>query len=240
MDQSPSEKEVVRSNPANFKPKYLVLDDINIDLISILTAGSALISTYVFPSLGYLSILVAAAIILPLRIFFPRSTTPQGLALITGASSGIGAELSYILAEKGHDLVLVGRNQEQLDAVKENIEKKYRKNARTIAIDLSVPGTAKQLYDQTRNEGLTVDILVNGAGLGGAGETLEQPFELAERMTILNCVALVQLTQLYGKDMIGRGRGWILQISSVGGKFPQYQTHRQRVLRSSKAFLYTC
>lgn len=67
--------------------------------------------------------------------------------------------------------------------------------------------------------GLKVDILVNGAGLGGAGDTFEHSIELAERMTVLNCISLVQLSQLFGGDMIKRGRGWMLQISSVGGMF---------------------
>jgi len=90
-------------------------------------------------------------------------------------------------------------------------------NVHTIASDLSLPGAAQKLYDHVKSQGFTVDILVNGAGLGGAGETLEQPIELVERMTVLNCISLVQLTQLFGNDMVARGRGWILHISSVGG-----------------------
>jgi len=139
------------------------------------------------------------------------------LYFITGASSGIGAELSYIFAEKGHELILVGRNEEQLEAVKKNVESRYGKSAYTISSDLSLPGAAKQLYDHVIKEGYIVDVLVNGAGLGGAGDTFSQPIELVERMTILNCISLVQLTQLFGKDMIERGRGWLLHISSVGG-----------------------
>jgi short-subunit dehydrogenase len=63
-----------------------------------------------------------------------------------------------------------------------------------------------------------VKVLVNGAGLGGAGDVLDQPIELTERMTILNCVSLVQLTQLFGRDMAERGRGWLMDTSSVGGE----------------------
>jgi predicted amino acid dehydrogenase len=83
--------------------------------------------------------------------------TPQGTVLITGASSGIGAELSYIFAEHGHDLVLVRRNKEQLECVKNNVESKYGKTARTIALDLSVPGKPKQLYYQVTLKNVTLE-----------------------------------------------------------------------------------
>ncbi|EON66106.1 hypothetical protein W97_05349 [Coniosporium apollinis CBS 100218] len=120
-EQQPSHAAIDNGNPANLKPKYLVLDDINIDLITVGVTTCTLISIFAFhfPTVIY--------------------SCP---ALITGASSGIGAELSYIFAERGHDLILVGRNEDQLDAVKSNVEKKYRKTAYTIASDLSLPGAA--------------------------------------------------------------------------------------------------
>ncbi|KAK5188852.1 hypothetical protein LTR99_011088 [Exophiala xenobiotica] len=182
--EQPSHGAVEVGNPASFKPKYLVLDDINIELITVFAAVSTAISIFVLGTPGLLTAAATAAIILPLRAFFPRPTTPQGLVLITGASSGIGAELSYIFAEHGHNLVLVGRNKEQLENVKTNVETKY----------------------------------VNNAGLGAAGETMEQPIELAERMTTLNCIALVPLTLLFGSDMLKCGRGWLLHVSSVGAR----------------------
>jgi len=111
----------------------------------------------------------------------------------------------------------VGRNEEQLAAVKKNVEDKFSGVAYTISSDLSLPGSAKHIYEGVKEKRLTVDVLVNGAGLGAAGDIFTQPIDLAERMTMLNCVALVQLTQLFGGDMIKRDRGWILHISSVGG-----------------------
>jgi hypothetical protein len=217
-DEQPSHKAIDNGNPANFKPQWFVLDDVNIDLISVVATVAALGSFFFLGSSAKLAVLVPAAIVLPLRLFFPRSKIPEGLVLITGASSGIGAELSYIFADKGHDLILVGRDEEQLDAVRKNVKDRYGKSAYTVSSDLSVPGAAKQLYDHILREGHTVDILVNGAGLGGAGDPFTQPIELTEQMTTLNCISLVQLTQLFGRDMIKRGRGWLLHISSVGGK----------------------
>jgi hypothetical protein len=235
VEQQPSHGAIDNGNPTVYKPKWLVLDDLNIDLISFFTVLVTPISILFLNLSAKIAILAAAAFILSLRLFLPWPKTPQGLVLITGASSGIGAELSYIFAEKGHNLILVGRNEEQLRAVKNNVEERYGKTAYTISTDLSLPSAAKQLYDHVTNEGFTVDVLVNGAGLGGAGDTLEQPIDLAERMTTLNCTSLVQLTQLFGRDMIKRGRGWMLHISSVGGKisiseFGPFLENKKRLL----------
>jgi hypothetical protein len=217
-DQQFSHRAIDNGNPTIYKPTWLVLDDINVDLISYFTLVASALSVLFFGFSAVLALPAAAAFLLPLRLFLPRPQPPKGLVLITGASSGIGAELSYIFAEKGHDLILVGRNEEQLEAVKNNISEKYARRAYTISSDLSVPGAAKKLYDHVTDKGFAVDVLVNGAGLGGAGDTFEQPIELVEAMTTLNCTSLVVLSQLFGRDMIQRGHGWMLQISSVGGE----------------------
>ena len=218
-NQPESSQHVVEDrNPAVFKQKWLVIDDINIDLLSVLATFSAVVAVL----LGYPAkavVPITAALVLPLRTFLPHPAVPQGLVLVTGGSSGIGAELSYIFASKGHDLVLVGRSDEQLEAVHTTIETRYGRKVYTVATDLSLPGAAKKLYDQIKGQGLTVDVLVNAAALGAAGDTMDQPLELVERMTTLNCTALVQLTQLFGRDMMSRRQGgWILQVSSVLGK----------------------
>jgi hypothetical protein len=218
-DQQPSHRAIDNGNPAIYKPKWFVLDDINVDLVSIMMTAAAPVLIFFLHLPAMLVGPVAAVMILLLRSFYPRPKPPHGLVLITGGSSGIGAELSYIFAEKGHDLILVGRNEEQLEAVKTNVKEKFGKIVYTITSDLSVPGSAKKLYEHVIKEGFTVNVLVNAAGLGGVGDTLEQPIELAEQMTTLNCISLVQLTQLFGRDMVKRDCGWMLQISSVGGEF---------------------
>ncbi|KAJ5285699.1 hypothetical protein N7524_001005 [Penicillium chrysogenum] len=216
--ESPSHRTTEHGNPAVFKPRWFVLDDINVEIISA-GAVAATVVAWLTSSISVKEALAGLlATVIPLRLFLPRPNPPRGTVLITGASSGIGAELSYIFADKGHDLVLVGRNHEQLQAVKRNVEQKYGTRAQTIVSDLSVPGAPQKLYNEVTIEcGIDIDILVNGAGLGGAGDTLEQPVELVESMTTLNCISLVQLTQLFGRGMVKRGHGWILQISSVGG-----------------------
>jgi len=212
VDQ-PSHDAIDNFNSDRQDPKYMVLDDLNVDLITTFTVISSAIAILIlrFPALQ--TVIFVTALLLPLRTFFPKSTKPEGLALITGASSGIGAELAYVFARNGHDLILVGRNEEQLDAVRKNI----KTNAHVVVTDLSVPGAPRQLYDHVISQGYVVDILVNNAGLGHAGDVMHQPEELAERMIGLNCIALVVLTQLFGKNMVERRRGWILEVSSIVG-----------------------
>jgi len=90
-EQQPSHSAIDNGNPAQFKPKYLVLDDINVDLISILVITLSLLSIPIFQFPLLKAFIAAAGILIPLRSFLPPSRVPQGLALITGASSGIGA-----------------------------------------------------------------------------------------------------------------------------------------------------
>jgi hypothetical protein len=218
--EKPSQEAIVKGNAASFKPTYLVLDSINVDLLSItilLATGLAYLFHYIDAKLALGALALG---ILPLRLIFPRARPPRGTVLITGASSGVGAEFSYIFAERGHDLILVGRNQDQLDVVRENVQRRYQVRADTISIDLSVQGAARELYNQVNEKERSVSVLVNNAGLGAAGDPMEQDVELAERMVTLNCITPVQLARLFGDDMINRGEGWMLHVTSVGGMSP--------------------
>lgn len=216
VDNFPSREHIDDFNSARQDPKYLVLDDINIDLITVFTVATSVISIFLLNFSSFKVLALAAAILVPLRAFLPQPTTPKGLTLITGASSGIGAELAYIFARNGHDLILVGRNEDQLDAVRKNI----KTNAHVVVTDLSAPGAPKKLYEHVKSQGYVVSVLVNDAGLGHGGDSMNQSAELSEQMIALNCTAVVVLTQLFGKDMIQRGEGWILQVSSIVGRCP--------------------
>jgi len=99
-DQQFSHCAIDNGNPTIYKPTWLVLDDINVDLISYFALATTVVSVVLFNIPAVLALLVAAALLVPLRLFLPRPKPPQGLVLITGASSGVGAELSYIFARK--------------------------------------------------------------------------------------------------------------------------------------------
>ncbi len=135
-------------------------------------------------------------------------------ALITGASSGIGAELARIHAAAGGDLVLVARRQDRLEALKTEFE------SRTVHIiikDLADPNAPQQLYDEVKARNIRVDYLINNAGFGYRGLFHQQDWSRNAQMIQVNIVALTALTRLFVPDMIARGGGRILNVASLAG-----------------------
>ena len=125
----------------------------------------------------------------------------KNTALITGASSGIGKELAKIHASKGRDLILVARRKELLQALKEELVKKYNVEVQVIQKDLSVVGSSQELYDEVVQNGWEVEYLFNNAGFGGKGAFLDRELEADVVMVRLNVMALLKLTHLFGRDM---------------------------------------
>jgi short-subunit dehydrogenase len=141
-------------------------------------------------------------------------------ALVTGASSGIGAELARLHATKGGDLVLVARSEAALAALKDELESKYGVTVMVIIEDLSVPGAAQRVFERTEKEGVEIDVLINNAGVGGHGKFHERDLAKHEAMIQLNVAALTSLTHLYLQGMVRRNRGKILNLGSTAGFMP--------------------
>lgn len=141
-------------------------------------------------------------------------------ALITGASSGIGKELALIHAEKGGNLIVVARREDKLNELKSEIESQYKVKVDLIALDLSVPGAAKSLFDSVNDKGLQVDFLINNAGFGLRGMFHELPWERQLQMMQLNMIALSELCYLFLPGMIERNSGKILNTSSTASFMP--------------------
>jgi uncharacterized protein len=141
-------------------------------------------------------------------------------ALITGSSNGIGYELAKIHAEKGGDLVLVARSKDKLDELKKELEEKYNIRVITIGKDLSVTGAAKEVYDELNQNRISVDYLINNAGLGDFGFFAESDWKKQETMINLNITALTHFTRLFLPDMIRRGNGKILNLASTASFQP--------------------
>lgn len=154
--------------------------------------------------------------------------------LITGASGGIGYELSKIFAKNGYDLILVARNEGKLNSLKEELERDSEVSTTVIACDLSIPGAAADVRKTVSDLGKTVDILVNNAGFGDHGSFSECDLEKQNDLMQVNIVALTQLTRLFLPDMIAKGEGKILNISSLAAFQPgPYMS----VYYASKAFV---
>ena len=155
-------------------------------------------------------------------------------ALVTGASSGIGAELARYHASLGGDLIIVARRKDPLETLKSELEKQYSITVTVIAHDLSSAENAKALYDKVTAAGHSVDILINNAGFGGHGRMIDRNLNDDIAMIDLNISALVSLSHLFGHDMAKRGYGRMLQVGSTAGFMPG---PNQAVYFATKAFV---
>jgi short-subunit dehydrogenase len=142
------------------------------------------------------------------------------VALVTGASSGIGLELSRVLAREGHDVVLVARREPELRALADELSSRYGADATVIAADLSLPDGAHHVYDAVTAAGLQIDVLVNNAGFGGHGRFSDTDAAEEQRMLAVNVVALTELTKLFLPAMAKRGRGRVLNVASTAAFQP--------------------
>lgn len=141
-------------------------------------------------------------------------------ALITGASSGIGKELAIIHAEKGGNLVLVARRKEKLEALKQELEEKFKVNVTILSKDLTQLNAPQEIFDELKSKGIQVDYLINNAGFGGHGKFHERALEDDLAMINLNIVALTLLTKLFLPEFVARNSGKVLNVSSTASFMP--------------------
>lgn len=144
----------------------------------------------------------------------------KNTALITGASNGIGLELARVHASKGDNLVLVARNKSKLDELKQELEGNFKISVLTIGKDLSLPDAAQEVYEETTRQKIQIDFLINNAGFGDFGLFYGTDWNKELRMINLNITALTQFCKLYLKDMIKRGNGKIMNVSSTAAFLP--------------------
>ena len=153
-------------------------------------------------------------------------------ALITGASSGFGADFADILAKKGMDLVITARREEKLNALKEKIVEKYGVSVRVIVMDLTGFEAAERLYSMVKDE--NIDMLINNAGYGMYDWFERQDAAALNRMVQLNVVSAMTLANLFVKDFAAKNSGWILNTASFAAFNP---TPFYAAYGATKAFL---
>lgn len=141
-------------------------------------------------------------------------------ALVTGASSGIGAVFAGELARRGANVVLVARRADRLEELAAKLASGHGVSATAIAADLAKPGAARALADDVAARGITVDVLINNAGFGTHGPfTSLDPERLTESISV-NVTALVELTRCFLPGMVERGRGAVVNVASTAGFQP--------------------
>lgn len=166
-------------------------------------------------------------------------------ALVTGASSGIGAVFAERLAAQGHDLVLIARSQDQLQAIADSLQQQYGIQAMVIAQDLTATNAGATIFSKLEQADIPVDILVNNAGFGAYGEFAEDDLDTHLKMIQLNVMALVELAHRCLPGMKARRSGSILNISSTAAFQPipylaVYSATKAFVLSLSEALWYEC
>jgi uncharacterized protein len=155
------------------------------------------------------------------------------LALVTGASSGIGANLARELAKDGHDLILSARRVEPMRALADEL-KAIGANSTIIAADLSKSGAAAALVRDIEAQGLAVDVLINAAGLGANGRFDASDSLRVSEMLQVNVVALTELTRMLLPPMVSRHKGKVMLVASTAGFQPGPQ---MAVYCASKAYV---
>ena len=155
-------------------------------------------------------------------------------ALITGASSGFGYEFAKLFAADGYNLIIVGRNEKQLQKITDDLKVLYDVEVTPVLKDLFDKNAADAIYNHTKTMGINVDVLVNDAGQGQWGKFADTTLERDLDIVQLNIVTLLSLTKLFLRDMLVRGEGKILQLASEAGKTPM---PLMAVYAATKAFV---
>lgn len=153
-------------------------------------------------------------------------------ALVTGASSGIGRDISRELSKRGYDLVIVARDIDKLEELKNEL----KTNVTIIGMDLTSEDNCKKLHEQAKD----IDVLVNNAGFGDFGNFTETDLNKEINMIKTNVVAVHILTKLYLQDMVKRDNGIILNVASIAGFMPgplmaTYYATKNYVVRLSES-----
>ncbi|MDX1660234.1 MAG: SDR family oxidoreductase [Gemmatimonadota bacterium] len=156
------------------------------------------------------------------------------VALVTGASSGIGREIARIAAERGHDLVLVARGEDALAALAGELSHEHGAESTVLPFDLSLREGPSMLVETVDDRDLAVDVLVNAAGFGLYGEFLETDLDVERGMIDLNVGAVTELAKAYARRMAERGSGRILNVASTAAFQPG---PRMAVYYATKAYV---
>jgi uncharacterized protein len=140
---------------------------------------------------------------------------PNSTCLVTGASSGIGAEIARELARRGHGVTLAARREERLRELAEELAGEHDVRAETVSADVADQAARRRLKAELTERNLAVEVLVNNAGFGSGGAFIELEAEKEAEMVRTNVEAVVALTGMFVPGMVDRGRGAVLNVASL-------------------------
>jgi short-subunit dehydrogenase len=144
----------------------------------------------------------------------------KSTAVVTGASSGIGADIARELAARGQNLTLVARREDRLRDLAEEIGRKHGVRAEVLAADIASDDGRATMIEELRSRGRDVEVLINNAGYGSAGRFQDLDGEKEALMVRTNCEAVVALCAEYVPEMVRRKRGAILNLASIASFQP--------------------
>lgn len=154
--------------------------------------------------------------------------------MITGAASGLGLEFCRLLAQESYEIILVDKDASGLEKASKELRGNYHIQIENFCMDLSHQGAGRELFEAVQM--LDIDILINNAGFGVYGYFTETPWEVEEAMLQLHVLTLTQLTKLMVQKMVQRGRGQILNVSSLAALQPG---PLMNIYYASKAYIYS-
>ena len=147
------------------------------------------------------------------------------VALITGASSGIGLSFARELACRGYDLVLVARRRDRLESIATELQRQYPIQCRVETVDLSRSEEIEPLVQRLESDGIPVEVLINNAGYGLSGAFLSRTWKEHEDFLQVLLLSVCELTHRLLPGMKKRGKGRIIQVSSLAGFIPGTAGH---------------
>jgi hypothetical protein len=147
-------------------------------------------------------------------------TQSKGYALITGASSGIGATYADRLARQGYDLILVARNQHRLERLATQLNADTQRDIQVVVADLNLPADLARI-EQILHDDSRISLLVNNAGIGASAPLLDSDADKMEAMILLNVLALTRLAKAAATNFVAQGRGTLINIGSIVAVAPK-------------------
>lgn len=147
-------------------------------------------------------------------------TQSKGYALITGASSGIGATYADRLARQGYDLILVARNQHRLERLATQLNADTQRDIQVVVADLNLPADLARI-EQILHDDSRISLLVNNAGIGATAPLLDSDADKMEAMILLNVLALTRLAKAAATNFVAQGRGTLINIGSIVAVAPK-------------------